>query len=434
MFYIMMNVAIIAFEAVCCRLFFESFCDIPKSTRKWKRVLLMLLLVAGMFGIAVTLSRWLVIKQLFIILLYAIIMCSLFSIGVGKSAILAILYQGLLLLVDYLVYVVNSTLFLSGENIQNQYALAGTLIIAAGKMVLFLCVIMVKKQFGRKKIGMIADTEWLRFLFFPVFTIIIIVALTTTFPYISNEKQANVLYTIAFGMVGMNLLVYYLINAIMERETKLHENAMFKLQVRNQTEMYRSISENFDMQKKKTHEFKNHILCIESLIKEQQYEKLDQYITCISRRFDSDQNAINTNHIIVNAILNTKHQEAVKKGIVFVCKVNDLSNIKMEDEDIVILLANLLNNAIEACEKCNDKKVIKLKLLYEDGALMLSVKNTYIQPIIYENGEIRTSKVNAPDEHGVGIKNILKIVEKYDGSYVMDNGDDEFYISIMFMI
>ena len=73
-------------------------------------------------------------------------------------------------------------------------------------------------------------------------------------------------------------------------------------------------------------------------------------------------------------------------------------------------------------------------IVFDEYPEVLSVKNTYIQPIIYEKGEIRTSKVNAPDEHGVGIKNILKIVEKYDGSYVMDNGDDEFYISIIFMI
>lgn len=432
MFYIIMNIAIIAFEAICCKLFYESFCDTPKGVGKLKKPLLMTLLVAGMFLSALLLSGWMIVKQLIVILLYVVIMWQYFSIGIRKSAILAILYQGLLLLIDYLVYAINTTLFLSGENIHNQYALAGTLIISAGKMILFLCVIMIKKQFGRKKIGMIADTEWLRFLFFPVFTIIIIIALTMTFPYINNEKQANVLYTIAFGMVGMNLLVYYLINAIVEREAKLHENAMFQIQVKNQTEMYRSISENFDAQKRRTHEFKNHILCIESLIKEQQYEKLDKYIMSISRKFDSEQNAINTNNVIINAILNSKHQEAIKKGIVFVCKVNDLSDVKMEDEDIVILLANLLNNAIEACEKCEDKKVVKLKFIYEDKTLILSVKNTYSQPIIYEGGEIRTSKVNAPEEHGVGIKNILKIVDKYDGSYVMDNDDDEFYISIMF--
>ncbi len=53
------------------------------------------------------------------------------------------------------------------------------------------------------------------------------------------------------------------------------------------------------------------------------------------------------------------------KNIVFIFKINDLSGINVSDEDIVVILSNLLNNAIEACEKCPDKRVIKMKLVRE---------------------------------------------------------------------
>ena len=59
-------------------------------------------------------------------------------------------------------------------------------------------------------------------------------------------------------------------------------------------------------------------------------------------------------------------------------RVNDLSQVKMKDEDVVTILLNLLNNAIEACEKCDDKKIIKLKFVNEDGVVIISVKK-YIQ-------------------------------------------------------
>ena len=42
---------------------------------------------------------------------------------------------------------------------------------------------------------------------------------------------------------------------------------------------------------------------------------------------------INTNNVIVNAILNTKYQEMTDKGIVFAFRVNDLSKIGISDED-----------------------------------------------------------------------------------------------------
>ena len=95
------------------------------------------------------------------------------------------------------------------------------------------------------------ESEWLKFLFFPVFTIIIMVSMFTVFGYVETTGQIYFLFIIAFGMAGMNIVEFYLINDIVEREIKLHENEIFHIQVKNQTEMYRSISENFDCQKEK---------------------------------------------------------------------------------------------------------------------------------------------------------------------------------------
>lgn len=67
----------------------------------------------------------------------------------------------------------------------------------------------------------------------------------------------------------------------------------------------------------------------------------------------------------------------------------------------------------------------------EDEFIVLSVKNTYNQPIIYNDNEIVTSKNVEPEMHGIGIKNIIQIVEKYNGEYVIKNEDDEFSFSII---
>ena len=58
-----------------------------------------------------------------------------------------------------------------------------------------------------------------------------------------------------------------------------------------------------------------------------------------------------------NAILNAKNSEMQSKKILFVTKYNDLSEITIRDVDLVVLLSNLLNNAVEACEKAS-KKII----------------------------------------------------------------------------
>ena len=217
----------------------------------------------------------------------------------------------------------------------------------------------------------------------------------------------------------------------MEREMKMHENKVFQIQAKNQLEMYRSISENFDNQKRKTHEYKNQISCIESLLDKKQYSKLEEYVKKIYGSLNNEPDAINTNNVIVNAILNTKYLEAEAKGIVFVFRVNDLSELKIEDEDVVTILANLLNNAIEACETCEDKKAIKFKFVKEDDMIIIAVKNSFNYDVVYENGEIKSTKTSSVDEHGVGIKNVLKIIEKYGGAYVIEDKNKEFFFSII---
>lgn len=424
------NVLMILFEVFCCKIFYEIFGKV--RYKGWINAVQLILLIGSVYGVARGLENIFVLKQIVIIILFAAFMFWHMKISIKKSLILAVLYQGLLLIVDYIAFLIYSSgLFSNGESTGLQYMLENVLVVLLGKVLLYFSVLIIKKKFGEKSTEMLADSEWLKFLFFPIFTIAIIVAMFSGFGYTETTEQIYFLFIIAFGMAGMNILEFYLINDIIEREIKLHENEIFQIQVKNQTEMYRSISENFDGQKRKTHEYKNQIVCIESLLGNRKYQELEKYVKEIYGHLDKELDAINTNNVIVNAILNTKYQEADAKGIVFVFRVNDLSQIRIKDEDVVTILSNLLNNAIEACEKCDDKKVIKLKFVNEDEMIIIAVKNTFNHPICYENGEIKSSKISRAEEHGIGIKNIIKTIEKYNGSYIIEDNKNEFYFSII---
>lgn len=427
MFELIQSVLLIFIEIMCCKIFYETFGEV--RYKGWINIIQFGLLLGSMCLIAYVFSQYFTLRQIIAIFLFSIFMFWHIKINLKKSFVLAILFDALLLALDYLTYLIGSWLPLEGNKLGKQYGLI--LVYILGKVVLFLLILIIRKQFKKKSMEVMLDTEWLRFLFFPVFTIAAISAMLSAFRYVQTIQQANLLSIIAFGMVGMNIVVFYLINDILEREMKMHENKVFQIQAKNQLEMYRSISENFDKQKRKTHEYKNQIACIESLLDKKQYSKLDEYVKKISGSLNNEPDAINTNNIIVNAILNTKYQEAEAKGIVFVFKVNDLSELKMKDEDVVTILANLLNNAIEACELCEDKKVIKFKFVKEDDMIIIAVKNTFNYDVIYENGEIKSTKTSNVDEHGVGIKNVLKIIDKYDGSYVIEDKDKEFFFSII---
>lgn len=429
MFYELANWMIIFFEVFCCKIFYESFGKARFNGRA--NIIRLLLLAICMRLVAHILAAFFMLKQIAVIIVYTFFMYALIKASVKKSFILAVLYQALMLTVDYITYLLYGGLISGYVTEEAEYIVQKGLVILLGKAILFLCILIIRKQFGKKIAEMLFDIEWLKFLFFPIFTIVIISAILAVFEYVDIPKQANLLYLIALGMVGMNIVVFYLIHDIMYRDMMLHENQIFQMQVRNQTDMYRSISENLDKQRKKTHEFRNQIICIESLMNKKQYEECEKYVKNIYGALNVETDIINTNNVIINAILNTKYQEMTDKGIVFVFRVNDLSEIGISDEDVVTILANLLNNAIEACEECSDIKVIKLKFICEEDRVIISVKNTYSCPVQYENDEIITSKSIDPEEHGIGIKNIVSVINKYNGSHAIKVMKGEFFFSIV---
>ena len=427
---LVVELLIIFFEVLCCKIFCEIF-----GKLRYKGLINSVQLVLLEFGVLIAargLSELFIIKQVVMVSLFALFMFWHMKINIKKSFILAVLYQAMLLSIEYLAYSINIELCSGSKIIGKKYDLENVLVILLGKAIVFLCILVIKKQLGEKSTEILADTEWLKLLIFPVFTIIIIASMLSCFKYVETSEQTMLLFIGAFGLIGMNIVVFYLINDIVERETQLYESRIFRLQVKSQAEKYQSISDNFEKQKKRTHEYKNQIECMESLLAQKQYSKLEEYVKGICGRLDKELDAIDTNNIIVNAILNTKYQEAEENGIVFVLRVNDLSSLRFKDEDIVIILSNLLNNAIEACKKCDiNRRVLKLKFVKEDGMIKIGVRNTFNNPILYENGEIKSTKLVKTEEHGVGIKNIIEIIEKYDGSYVIKDENQEFYFSII---
>ncbi len=77
--------------------------------------------------------------------------------------------------------------------------------------------------------------------------------------------------------------------------------------------------------------------------------------------------------------------------------INDLSKLTMAEEDLVTLLANLLDNAIEACEKLDAentalRKNIHFKMVLEEGQLILSVRNPVSTPVQIKNNMVVTTK------------------------------------------
>ena len=108
----------------------------------------------------------LILKMTLVVLAAVIIMSFYFEISIKKSVIFALLYQGLSIIVDYIAYISNNTIISKAGEVQKGYALEGSLVVIFSKITVFLCILLLKKHFGKKSTETLPDKIWGDFCFF----------------------------------------------------------------------------------------------------------------------------------------------------------------------------------------------------------------------------------------------------------------------------
>ena len=373
---------------------------------------------------------WFYLKAAAIVAVTSFLMFLLFQIGFPKSLVLSTFCYGVQLAVDYVVFVIigKTALLIAGRQLYLSNEIAFSVGFMGSRAILLGIILWTGKKLGKKH-DVFTGREWWCLFAISFITIFFVASLVVKNDLLYAMDLSSSYIYIAIGIVVINSIVCYLVYSIMEREVQLREHAVFREKVKSETAMYRSISENLEKQRKRTHEFKNQIAAIRALAADKQYQELNAYLEKIDNAM-LGMDAIDANHVIVNAILNTKYREAGHKGIVFVLKVNDLSSLKMAEEDSVVILSNLLNNALEAAGVCKDK-IVKLKFVLEGEQAVISVKNSMATKPIVEDGEFQTTKTKEAGEHGIGIRNVVETVKKYGGKYVIDYDEENFQITIL---
>ena len=428
---IIQAIFIIFLEVLYCTLFLEIFLEKRVMKYKYMKQYVLFFITLGSVVISAIFNGNIAIKEVLVILFISSMMLSIYKSKVIKMLFLIFIYFGILLGIDYLAIILIKYMLPPVSMSYLNDPLYGTIFVLLCRTIVFGTIMLIQKNWDKNNsLNLISDSQWLRFIYFPIMSIIALCAMLINFDIEISEVASNTLLIIAFGLVIMNLMVFYLMRDIITREKLIQNDRIFKERMKSQTNMYRSMSDNFEIQRKRIHEYNNQIGCIEGMLLNENVEQALNYVTKITGGFKKEGNSIDTNNVIINAIINSKYKEALDKDIVMVIKVNDLSECAIVDEDIVIILSNLLNNAIEACGKMIEKRIIWLKFVIEDNMTIISVKNTVEKEVDKIDGVLITTKENKV-EHGLGIKNVKESVEKYKGSYSLQFKENNFFFGII---
>ena len=418
------NCLIVLIDVFYIRLFFDMITAADQTKGKKWLLLLLLGFLTLVFSLFLNSNYWL--KEILMLCVIAIIMKFYENISFTRSLVFTLFFLGIMMLSECVTLLMRAYFF---PELNLEDMVPRLLVSFLSRAIAFFAILLVGCIFRKKKWSVLEDRDWLMVLFFPIFTVCIIVMMLSNEIYLIDEHRVNLYLMIAIGLILMNIIVFYLLNEIAKRAQEIQDNKLFELETRNLLRLYEKSSENVERQRELSHDFHRQLCVIRELNESGYREELDAYLSEFKESDMRRPDCINTNHVIVNAVLNEKYRVAMEHQILFTIETNDLSALSMQHQDIAMLLSNLLDNAIEACIQCTEKKEIFLKIVLCEEELIVAVKNTYSGKRKMKNGEYITTKED-PDNHGQGLKNVVRIIKAYGGDYAITSENSAFYISI----
>lgn len=252
-------------------------------------------------------------------------------------------------------------------------------------------------------------------LLFPALSLILIVIIF----YISHsgvDISGSVILTCGV-LAFANVVVLYLLDTA-ERTNKAGTEVMLlNKQMELQTQSILSLEKSYRAQRKAAHEFRHHLQTLRDLLDQGKLDAAKAYVTTLQDTHSTRVLCVNSHHPIVDAILNQKYQAAAERAIDVQMQINDLSKLAIDPERLVVILTNLLDNAIEACERLPGDRQIRCRIVLGDS-LFISVSNTALPVEIREN-TIKSSKMPRED-HGYGLPSICSILDGLNAEYVFN--------------
>lgn len=239
-------------------------------------------------------------------------------------------------------------------------------------------------------------------------------------------------HNIAFLFI-INVGSYLIYQLIIQLDGELIHNYILEKEKRFrdiETISLKSLEERILDAKRARHDMRHHMIIIEDCLNSNDYERLKAYVTQFNETIPKNESFQFCNHHVINVLLLYYGRQAAEQEIDFHVDISISDDMVIADSDISIILSNLLENAIQACETSTlpSKKIIIHGTGTKD-ALFFTIDNTYDNPIIKdEKGHLLTTKKRG---RGIGIESVKNIVSRYNGMFKTEQKDNMFYVSFM---
>jgi len=248
-----------------------------------------------------------------------------------------------------------------------------------------------------------------------------------------NRSIPDILiYTFSISYLLINIIVFVLYE-IINKGAERNYDLMAKQKQYEITEQHNNqIIEIYSNIKEWRHDYVNHMQVIMTLLEKSETKdsnnEVINYIQTLDEKLKPTLSMLSTGNYIVDAIVSAKAALASSYSVNFEYNISLPESLVIVDADLCAILSNLLDNAIEACLKLKDNRCINLTMVIIKNELYIKLVNSTNGEYKKDGRNFKTTKQG--QFHGIGMKHVESIVEKYNGIYNIEAGNDSFSTQI----
>lgn len=249
---------------------------------------------------------------------------------------------------------------------------------------------------------------------------------------LQSREYKNLYHNQLFSYMGMLLLTVLLLcmaGGLTVGIIRIFSEEQKKEQYEKQISFYHMLEEQYRQMERVRHDWKNLIIGMRELTEKRDWERLEHYIEQMAVKSGVCEDGKMSGNGVLDALLYHKKNQAEKLQIVWQCEVSLPGVPAINEYDLCVLLGNMLDNAIEECERLpGGRRFIQTDIQAKKGFLILEVKNPTQMKAL---GETESSRKAEPGMHGIGLRNIEDTVKEYHGVFHKELEGDVFCLSVL---
>jgi signal transduction histidine kinase len=352
-----------------------------------------------------------------------IFLISLIYVGnLKKSAIVTIVIVLSLLCIETLLVYLTSLINLNPLKFSEYNSIFGVIVMR----IIMLAFIQVLHGYNNVKSEIsLPNHYWFSIIAIPVCSIIMLSAVFSI-----NSISEEVIITCMVSTLIISLVTFFIYDSILSLMQDGMRKRLLTEQIKYYKQQLNTMASALDNYKTIRHDIKNRLTPIYSLISNGRTENLQKYISELKDAISQSTVYANCGNVAIDSIINFKLNE--KKDIVSTVQISIPKDLVVSTQDLSVILGNMIDNALEAVEKIEDKK-ITIRVNFSKGILIIEVINNYDG--CYNKTSNRFVSLKPDKEiHGIGLKSIEDTIEKYNGIMKITHDENQFKTKVLMYV